>query len=298
MKPAKLFLLAIFILITQTIVCQDEHTALSIHKPEQIKPTYFDISFGGSYVTFRDFATSPLFYYGIAGDFGFYRFVLSNRRESRQGFMIGYGETATIDVAQSAIASLGYLNINHTNLFKLPLQLPEKWNVKGGAMLNLSGNFRQNNSFRNNSIGMEGIGTLFASLKIGRDVSRNKSKTLDAKFFKINFFPRKRKLYWQVNFALVNMTYRNGYAYMEHSSIQNDYNYFDEHEFRIFQGYRLSSSLDYLIYLKNSNAFKLSYIWDAYHTGNDYEKLEMAKHHIMFSFLFSLKEKVQKPNSQ
>lgn len=296
MKHTIIILLSALLLVTKSAMSQDENIALSFRNPDNIRPTYIDFSFGASYIDFRDFATSPLFYRGLSSNFGVYRFVLDQNRESRQGFMLGYGETSTSGDIQTTSASVGFLNINHTELYKIQMGLPEKWNTKIGGKINLTGNLRQNKSFRNNSIGMEGIGTIFASFKIGRDVSRIKKKTLDIKLFKLHFLPRKRQLYWQVNLALVNMTFRNGFAYMEHSSIQNDYNYFDSHEFQIFQGYRLNTSLDYFIYLKNNNAFRISYIWDAYHTGKDYEKLEMAKHHIMLSFLFGLNEKITKTN--
>lgn len=284
-----------FLLLCPVLLsAQEEHIALSISNPDTVRPTYLRFNFGSSYLYYRDFATSPLFYQGIAPDFGFYRLKSDPSRESNMGFTIGYGEVTNHNNKENITATIGYLSIHHSELYQILRDMPETWNIKVGAHLTLTGNYRLNRSFNNNDVGVEGIGTLMASGKITRDISRKKSKTWDLKYLKWHFFPRKRTLSWQINTALINSSYRNGYAYMEHSSVQNDYDYFDEHELHIFSGYRLSSSLTYAIFLKNKNAIAISYHWDAYKTGKkDFEQLEMARHQLALSFLFGLNEPIQ-----
>lgn len=298
MKRPVIIILIWITLFPLSLFSQQEHVALSIIKPKTIRPTYLQISFGSSYLNFRDFATSPVFYHGFSGDFAFSRLVESENRESRQGFLIGYGLTSTLNTLSNSNASFGYLDIIHTELYKIPLNLPDYLNLKAGGHLKLTGNNRQNASLRNNSLGMEAVGTLFASAKLGVDVSRKKRKQYDLKLFNFNLLPRKRVLSFQLNIAVLNATYRNGYVYMEHGSILDDYDYFENHKIRLFNGYRLSSALEYKISLKNGNAFKFSYWWDAYHSGNKTDKLEVARHHLMLSFMFSLNETIENPEEK
>ena len=294
----KNFIISILIIFPGLIYGQDQHIALAINQPDTARPTYINISFGGSYIDFRDFATSPIFYKGLTGNFAAYRHVSGTRRESTQGFQIGYGEASIKNSSHSSNSTVSFLEIIHTELYQLPVSLPELWNLKAGGTVSLTGNIRNNPDFNNNSFGVEGIGTLFGSLKISRDISRYRHKTWDLKLFEMNFIPRKRTLAWQMDIALVNSTFRNGYAYFQHAAIQNNDKIFDMYEFHVFRGYRLKSSLEYNIFLNNNNALRFSYIWDAYHTGKDYEKLEMAKHYLMFSFLYSLNEPIKKPDAK
>ena len=292
----KKFIISILVVMPLFLCSQDEHVAFTINQADTVRPTYLSLGFGGSYINFRDFATSPIFYKGFTGNFAAFRHVSGNKRESTQGFRIGFGETAILNSSQNSHSTVGFLEIIHTELYQVPLNLPGVWNFKAGGTISLTGNIRNNPGLNNNSFGSEGIGTLFGSFKISRDVSRSKAKTWDLKLFDMNLIPRRRTLAWQMDIAIVNSTFRNGYAYLEHSRIQNKSEMFDMYEFHIFRGYRLQSSLEYNILLNNNNAIQLSYVWDAYHTGKDYEKLEMAKHYLMFSFLYNLNEPTKIPD--
>lgn len=275
------------------VYSQQKHRALSFRQADSLRPRYVDLGFGASYFNFRDFATSPLFYHGMKGNFSVFRLTQDEQRDSRQGFVLGFGAASTFGNSMNTGAVLGRLDIIHTELYQIAPDLHEKWNLKIGGMINLSGNIRQNSSFNNNSFGAEALGTLFASFRLGRDVSRTELKTIDLWVCSFGLIPRKRELAFQFNTALVNATYRNAYNYMDHSSIFDEYNYFNRHELEFFSGYRLNTALEYTIHLNNNNAFRLSYLWDAYYTGPKTERFEMAEHQILFSFLFYLNEPVK-----
>lgn len=295
MFSKRLFLLLISYILAFTAYSQNEQDTISVSEKKYKRPVFIDLSYGGSYFNFRDFATSPLFYYGVAGDLGLFRYSSDENRESHMGFIIGFGPGKVFGTQRTTSATLGYLNIIHTELFKLPVDAGDKWQFKGGGMLNLTGNLRNNSSLYNNSLGMEAIGTLFGSLRAGYDVSRVRHKVIDLKLFKINLHPRKREIFLQLNLGMFNATYRNGYAYTQQSGLLNDYSYFKGHRLKIFHGYRLNSSVEYKIHLHNKNIIKLSYLWDAYHTGKETDELEMARHHFLISFLFKLDKKLKKP---
>jgi hypothetical protein len=182
--------------------------------------------------------------------------------------------------------------LEYSELFQIKGFLQAPWNFKAGGTISATLNQRSNGSFFNNSFGLEGIGTLFASAQLSRDVSRKETKQLDWKFIHFTLLPRKRQLSFQLNTALLNSSYRNGFAYMDQSGISNEIDRFADHQFELLSGYRLSSSLDYQIYLKNSNIIRFSYIWDAYFTKANPDRLEVARHQLMLSFLFSLTEKI------
>ncbi|MFO8054705.1 MAG: hypothetical protein R6U19_06025 [Bacteroidales bacterium] len=279
----------------------DEKLAFSLRHSDSLRPTYIELGFGSGYYNLRDFATSPVIYHGINGNFYAGRHRQDHKRESIQGFIYSAGQASIRNSNglrnsnEPSAALLMSLDIIHTELYKLPWEPSERWNFKAGGMVNLSGNFRHNESLQNNALGLEAIGTLFASFKINRDVSRKTTKDIDWKLVEFQLIPRKRQLSWQMNIAVLNTTFRNGYAYMNNSSEMNDYDPFDNHEFNFFRGYRLSSSLEYMIYLKNQNAFTLKYVWDAYHTGDKTDKLELGRHSFFLSFLYNLNEKINTP---
>ncbi len=270
---------------------QGEKLAFSLQHKDHIRPTYIHLGFGGGYFAFRDFATSPLFYHGIKGCFYGGRHQKDDRRESVQGFFYGMGQASVLNTDKSSTSQAMYLDIIHTELYQIPLNEWDKWNLKAGGMISLTGNQRINQELGNNSFALEALGTLFASAKLGRDVSRREEKTFHWHFIDFKLIPRKRMLFWQINAAVVNATYRNGFGYVDQSAIINKRSTFYNHELKVFNGYRLKSSLEYWIYLQNSNVFKLSYHWDAYHTGKQNQQLEMAKHTLMVSFLYYLNEK-------
>lgn len=282
------------LLITPLLLSgQQEHRALSMRRADSLKQAYIDIATGLSYYNYRDFSTSPLSYHGVAGNISVFRLVQNKHRDSRQGFYFSAGPSVNLAESSSSVANLLRLDIVHTELYRILHNPGSKWNFMIGGMINLSGNIRRNESLMNNSFGTEAVGTLFASAKITYDISRKKLKEYE--FFILNFklIPRKRELSLQINPAIVNATYRNGYNYSDHSQILNEYNYFERHKLRFFNGYRLNSALEYKIYLNNKNAVRLGYYWDAYFTGENSEKLEMASHKFLFSFLININEPVK-----
>jgi hypothetical protein len=124
------------------------------------------------------------------------------------------------------------------------------------------------------------------SIKITKDISRKSASVRKFLFFKWNKPARKRNLSFQFNIGVLNGAYRNGYAYSGQSAVLNDPKLFDDYQFNL-SGFRMSSALDYKIFLKNKNAIKLSYLWDAYKTGSDFETFEMAHHTFKFTFMFN-----------
>lgn len=275
---------------------QEQHNAFTLNSTDNIIPIYLKFGMGGGYFSYRDLVTSPLFYKGGKGNIALSVHKHSQKRESALEIHFSLGEGKAYSDNYTTSSLLYYSEIHYKQLYQIPGILEKPWNLKVGGEINLSGNLRLNNNLYNNSSITEGLGTLFAAFKLGRDISRTKEHHLEWWFFNIHLLPRKRNLFWQLNLAIMNNTFRKNYSYINHSSIFNDYKRFSGHQLNLFSGYRINSSLEYNIYLKNQNIIQLSYLWDSYFTGENPDRLEIARHRLMISFLFSLTENVSVNN--
>ena len=124
-----------------------------------------------------------------------------------------------------------------------------------------------------------------------KDVSRKEAKDKKLLFIKYHLKQRTRNLSFRLNVGLINSSFRNGFVYAGQSFILNEEKPFDDYQYKVFLGFRASSSLDYTIFLKNKNKIQLSYLWDAYKTGGDLDKFEMAHHTFKLTLLFNTNNK-------
>lgn len=279
-----LILVPLSLLLSPFLSAQETSASLF---PERID---IDLSAGVNVITFRDLATSPLFYEGpvptVSGSY------LNRGERIEETFTIdfSYGNTfAYVNGDAVSVSLMQTSQLYYSRLYKLRKLSSEVWNTKVGGMVNGRYNIRQNPELRNNQIGFEAFFTLFGSGKLSRDLSRKKRKTTEFWFIKYSLPPRLRTLSYQLDLALINSTYRNDYIYTNQSSVVNSDNYFDDYVFTLISGYRLRSTLQYMIYLKNANAFMFSYEWDALKTGGDLDKYEMTNHMLKFTLIYNLR---------
>lgn len=240
------------------------------------RPAYLDIAVGMQFSTFRDFATSPLFYEGNPIYVSLSHIDMDAKRES--GFRLSYafGNFESQLEENNAVSKVNTLAINYIELFELRRFSSSKFNLKLGGQVNAIANIRDNESFGNNSEGFEVIANLFGSVKGTLDMRRNQGKP-------------KKNLALGLHLGLVNTSCRNGFIYTRQAPLLNEDNINSGYVFRFFSGYRINSSLDYNFWLKNGNAVQLSYWWGVYKTGGaDY--FEMATHLLKLSLLFNLKQ--------
>lgn len=248
---------------------------------------YIGVTGGVSIVSFRDFATSPLFYSGVAPVLSLSLQKYRTTRDTEAELMISQGNFTNIYNGSIAASHVIRMDISYSELFRInPLSI-KGLNTQIGFLANVTGNQRINKSLLNNAVGMEIIPTLFGSIKVTKDISRKREKQGKFLFFRYRLSERQRALAFRTNVGLVNSSYRNGFSYMNHTSVTNDQRLFEGYRFSIFSGFRMNTALDYTHYLKNRNAVRLSYAWDAYSTGGKYEKFEMASHSIRISLLFN-----------
>jgi hypothetical protein len=277
----------LLLLVPLVSFSQNESTTLSKKEQRKERPAYIGITSGLSFSSFRDFATSPLTYNGSPLYLSLSRTKVDKKRESEFEFSYAFGNYTKIFNFQFNTSQVKTASLYYSQLYRLDKLSSEQFNVKIGGQFNISRNIRVNESMWNNSVGAEVFPNLAGSIKIIKDISRKEEKDKRFLFLKYRLNQRTRNLAFRLNIGLINSSYRNGYAYTRQTIDLNGLNLYEGYQFKLLSGFRLSSSFDYTISLKNKNAIQLSYLWDAYKTGGNLDKFEMASHIFKFTFLFN-----------
>lgn len=271
-------------------MAQNEDPGLAGMDIRKVRRNFIGITAGIGSSNFRDFATSPLMYKGLSG-----YLALSHLKEDF-GKEVEMGISSSIGVYNSNfndhIASSIALTFSafYSRLYQINSLSSGRWNFKAGGMINTTGNLRFNEALMNNGLGFELIPTLFGSAKITMDIGRSLAKDKKLFFIKYRAKPVDRNLSLRINPGLLNTTFRNNFIYLQHSTAI-DRKVFEDYQYRLFSGLRISSAVDYTVFLKNKNAYKLSYLWDAYRTGGNLDKYEMAQHVIKITLLYNTNNK-------
>ncbi|WP_162555760.1 hypothetical protein [Reichenbachiella versicolor] len=268
-----------------------EETSLSKKEIRRQIPSYINLQFGLGVSYFRDFATSPLFYSGLTSHTAVSRYKENQDLFKNYGFSFSSGAYYNVYNDHEAVSLVRSMSLYYEYLRSINRWLPSSnidWKV--GGTINVTSNLRINESLLNNGVGFEMIPTLFASFRGTKDISRKKEVEKKIWFLKIKKRPKTRSLTGQFNIGLVNSQYRNGFAYADQSALLNDPKIFGGYEFKVFSGIRAMGSFQYTRYLKNHNAIRYSYTWEAYRTG-DRDPLEMVHHVLKMTLLFNTNNK-------
>ena len=283
---SKTTLILILTLLVKAGFCQQTDSIFQQYNTQ----SYIELGAGLSVSKFRDFATSPLFYSGIAPSFELSHADYKHGRVSRTEFNFITGELDVLVGDTYSAADYNRLAVGYLQLFPLRKISNDRWQYKIGGQLNVIGNIRDNPSLLNNGTGVDIFHNLFGTMSITRDVSRSKRRSGKILILKYDLKPKKRFLTYQLNIGLVNGTYRNGFAYVGQSWIINESDrVFDLYEYELFSGFRLLGSLDYRVFLSNWNGWSFKYTWDAYHTADKPARYEVAHHTFTVSLLYNLK---------
>lgn len=270
----------------------------TLSKPDSITliNCYFAPSISLLETTYRDFATSPLFYSGYGLNFG-----LSWIKEMKQ-----WENAFEMNLAFSYVKA----NAPKSNYFKTTVNAyfinaqcydhylrkidkfsNDKYDVKLGGALATSLNSRINTSLQNNSLGIEALLNFMISAKATRDVSRKQEKVQNWLIFKRTVYPVKRSLSFQLNAGLLNMNYRPGYAYIENGVLNgmstNVFSYFLTGYKWTVNGWRLGTRIEFTGFRPNGNGHKWSYLWDAASLPGRFEPFQMASHRIQYTLMFN-----------
>lgn len=250
-----------------------------------------DITFtlGRTSANIRDFATSPLTYYGTGLYFSIGKKKYNDQYE--KDLRLDYFSSSLVNITNrhTSISEIKTISALYSKQYKIEKWSNKKWSIKVGGEFNITGNLRINSSLQNNAVGIELTPTFFGTIKATKDISNKTVKHKKILFFKYKIPVKTRYLSYKLNVGLINSSYRNGYAYIGQSSVLNDTKVFDDYQLNIFSGFRIGSALDYTVILKNHNKIQFSYLWNAYKTAGDFDQFEMAQHTFKLSYLFNKK---------
>ena len=239
-------------------------------------------SFGLGTSEFRDLATSPLTYTGPAIVVGRWKWKIDDKKETYFGTEVKLGVNTIFVGGQSSTSFFIGPSINYTRLYSLRRFAKNGWDYKVGGKVDGLMFFRFNSDFRNNSVGFEAFPTLFGSFKISKNFERHP-------FFRKKRAARKQAFSFTLDVGIWNNTFRNNFAYTNHTPFFNDRNVFRDYQFQWFNGLRIRTAIDYIIYSnKNSNAFKVSYKWEGLHSGRTEDRFAIVSGFLQFSVLHRL----------
>ncbi|OHX63886.1 hypothetical protein [Flammeovirga pacifica] len=278
MKTRQVYFTVTLFLITLGLNAQNID-AVSNKELKKSRPVYINFSAGFNNIKFRDLATSPLFYRGTVKYFEMGYRRGDKLRDTELGVNISTG-SATENVSKESVESnISSFQLHYSRLYQIHPISDEKMNYMVGGLFATTTNIRQNAALMNNAVGMENFSSLMASMKATRDFSKVKGNTT-----------LRRELSLRLNIGLMNNSFRNGYIYTNSSSVLNNASAFDGHEVKMFSGFRMSTELDYTIFLQNKNAIKFSYVYEGLKSGGDYGQFGMTNNILKATFLFGTKK--------
>lgn len=251
------------------------------------RPLYAGLGIGNNISSFRDFATSPLFYSGTAKTVAVFVDRPSDKKDMYIQARYSAGTYSVKGYDKLIFSQLKAASVQYAMLWKINPISSDKFNFKVGGMFDAWGDIRINKSLQNNAGGSEIFTTLFLSLKASHPVVITETK----KIWFLKFRPRYRNTMFQVNLPVMNNTFRNGYIYTSTGGLDGNPtpNLFKNYEFQAFSGTRLSTRLMYEQAIFNNNILRFTYDWDMLLSAKKYDQFQMGNHLFLISLVLKLK---------
>lgn len=237
--------------------------------------SYIELGITPGISTFRDNATSPLFYTGEV-------LTLS-------------GSFHTLNKKNELVITANYTNGKHKNQFNntsnssyfhsieasLALLYPVWQNIgkklilhTGGTLVNTF-NIRDNKALMNNSFGAENITNILLSGKISKSLLTSKGN--------------RGAFFIKTDLGIINVNFRPGYAYNYMPEIDRpSINTLSDYSLSI-NGMRFIAATGFMGHLSNGNIISVSYIFDAYTAPGKYEPFDYARHSVKFAIMFNFR---------
>lgn len=262
--------------------------------------SYFMPYVGIKNQTFRDFATSPLFYRGPAIELGLsWRWGKKNWEnvlETDITFAYTFAkipESAYFQTHSNALFFSG--KISDEFLVKIQKLSWKKFDTKVGGTLLSTMNFRKNSALNNNGIGIENLTNLMATASISKDISRTETKERKyLGFIKKTLLPVERHLSFKLNVGVLNFNYRPGYAYISDSELDGSNSnglksLLEGYSWKM-NGWRLGTTIEFTKMRPNGNGHKWAYIWTAANAPGKFEAFQIASHSLRYTLIINKKK--------
>lgn len=268
---------------------------IDIDKAEITIPTTLSykeiLGIGVGGISFRDEATSPLIYRGLAFSFSRSTVKRSPNRESIFTFRPMLGATFSNVNSEFDLGGILSFDVLYTYLRPVKKLSFSDVSVLVGGTLDMTTVTRFNPSFQNNSVGYDFFPTLMGSVKlrkafVGKSIFGDPFSFLEMfRFFKAKPLVH-QELTFQMDVGIINTNYRNGYAYTIHAPFHNSTDVFSGHEFHWFSGFRIRSNISYLVFSnKSKNGVKLTYYWEGIRSGQNPDRLGITNGIFQFKLI-------------
>ncbi|MBN2650270.1 MAG: hypothetical protein JXR50_11080 [Prolixibacteraceae bacterium] len=254
------------------------------------------LSAGLGYATFRDFATSPLYYAGPGFSFAFERQTIMPKSE------INWGLSPLISSTMALIPISDYLQTQASSMFisfdayaqylrLVPQLSSDKLKLKAGGTVMATQNIRINQSLNNAAFGAESFVNLMLALKADTDISRKEEKNIKLWFLNFKQKPARRNLSFQANIGLLNFNHRPSYNYFYFSKIDGNSvsslsSMMKTYDWSL-NGWRVGTKIEFSKFTSSGNGFKIAYVWDITSAPGKHQAFQMASHRIQYSLIIN-----------
>lgn len=248
------------------------------------RPAYLEFSAGLNYLFLKDAGVSPLLFQGplFFTQGSWHKETGRTQWRADLGYSIGEIEKARSFIVTSDINAF-YHGISA--LRSLRQSQNGRLNLLGGAHYHGFSNYRVTPAFRNNASVVESVNTIFVGAK---------ADYTHVKIFrpgKILFFRRRGgertfRLSTQFNLPLVHAAWRPDFAYLDDFT-GGDNTVGRDNIIRV-GGIRLMWRTEFQVFMRNGNAWKISYHWDAQRSPGPLNRLVTGQHTGAFSLLMRL----------
>lgn len=252
---------------------------------------YIQVGVGVNRAGMRDFATSPLTYKGLLMNYSLTYVKSTEKRDVQLSARFNHGALRYKREEFFPVknkAAMYVLFLEYSRLYTIRRWNDDRWNFKAGGTFNTMFDVRVNEDLMNAGVGYEMFNTIFLSARATRTFVRTEHKEKQFLFIKYKRKPRVQQLSYRLNVPVMNNNLRNGFAYIGNEGL-NTTPLFKEYQYKQFNGVRFSSELAYTVNTYNGNKWRVSYLWDAYAAGKDFQRFEMANHILEFSLLYRIK---------
>ena len=258
--------------------------ALAAGLSGQDKEVRWRLEAGTGFVQFRDPATSPLIYGGVPAQVGLGWEDRFANRTSVVHFQGIFGALTPVSGLQG-YSSTQVLRGAYSELFEVGRPIYGLERLMIGARLDGAANVRINNGLMNNSFGFESPWHLGPQVRLQWDVSRYRARSWSVWRLRKVWRPVDRRMYLDVSPALVQATYRNGYAYVGQGSLLNNNAFLEEYQWRVRPMGQWAVQWGMRTELATGNAVEWSYSWRAY-SAVGVEPLQWGEHLVSYSLWF------------
>ncbi|GEM_PF-5816048 len=282
----KLYLIVLMLALCTPGLAQSKAETKTQKKAlRKARPSYLIIGSQFSHIKLRDTGTSPRFYEGP-------RVALASSIYSEDSLKLGYFYNTTgvslLD-DNGDIETLSWTGVSVSfafgDLWKLKATRESKIQIGVGYNVQSFFQFRTNLRLSNAGFGLDNLISLGPSVGFFFPFERKSGWEKKVGFINIKAQPRKYALSFRLNIPALTVSSRPEYAYLT-DVINPDINSLDTYSFQL-GGYILSTETAFVYYLKNGNALRFHYRWQAMQTSDTF-KLNIAQHAYGINFMVRL----------